>query len=168
MRRTRRATHPAASQPRPSRRIHQPAPSRRGKLREGASCPRCGASYHEGRWSWRGAPVESYPHVCPACERIATEYPAGVLHVAGGFAARHRDELVGLVRHVEERERCQHPIKRIVGIRDEDGGFAVETTDAKLAVALGRALHRAYAGTLEHPQTSLDKENLVRVHWTRP
>jgi NMD protein affecting ribosome stability and mRNA decay len=167
MRRARRPTHQAARQPRPSRRIYEGAPGQRAKLREGAVCPRCGASYHEGRWTWRGAPAESYEQVCPACARIETEYPAGVVHVSGGFARRHRGELEGLVRHVEERERAQHPLKRIVGIQDEAEGFAVETTDAKLAVALGRALHRAYAGRLEHPQTSLEKQNLVRVRWLR-
>jgi hypothetical protein len=46
-------------------------------------------------------------------------------------------------------------------------GFVAETTDGKLAHAIGRALHKAYAGKLEHTPTTAEKENLVRVRWLR-
>jgi hypothetical protein len=52
-------------------------------------------------------------------------------------------------------------------IEPEENGFVVETTDGELAQALRRALHKAYAGELEHPPTTADKENLVRVRWIR-
>jgi hypothetical protein len=146
------------------RRIHAEVP---GKLAEGARCPGCGASYRAGRWTWKSAPPVAYEHRCPACEAIATDYPAGVLHVGGDFAAAHRDELIALLRHVEERERADHPLKRIMSIEDEGSGFLVKTTDAKLVDALGRALKKAYAGRLVHPRTTAEKPNLVRVHWTR-
>lgn len=152
---------------RPSRRIHDEPPAKAGKLREIAACPKCGASYRNGRWTWETAPVGSYEHVCPACERIDGDYPAGILTVEGGFAASHRDDLIGLIHNVEERERTEHPLKRVMAIEDAAGGFVVKTTDAKLAEALGKALKSAYAGELEHPPTTSDKENLVRVHWTR-
>jgi len=164
MRRKRSSTHPAAGKPRPARRLPD-APA--GKLPELAACPRCGASYREGRWTWKTAPAGSYEQVCPACERIEAGYPAGVLHVAGAFAAAHRDDLIGLVRNVEERERGDHPLKRVMSIEDEGIGFVVQTTDAKLALALGRALEKAYDGHLEHPPTTADTENLVRVRWAR-
>jgi len=165
MRRQRSSGHPASGQPRPPRRTPEASPGRaRGKL---TGCPSCSASYREGRWTWTAAPVGSHEQVCPACERIAARYPAGVLHVGGGFATSHRDDLIGLIRNVEERERSQHPLKRVMAIEDEDGGFLVETTDAKLVQTLGRALRKAYAGRLEHPPTSSDRENLVRIRWTR-
>jgi NMD protein affecting ribosome stability and mRNA decay len=158
---------PKSRTPRPSRRIHDTPPDKTGKLRELAECPDCRASYRNGRWTWERAPVGSYEHVCPACERIRGDYPAGVLRIQGGFANSHRDELVGLIRNVEERERREHPLKRVMAIEEEGGGLEVKTTDAKLAESLGKALHHAYAGTLEQPPTSSDKENLVRVRWTR-
>jgi NMD protein affecting ribosome stability and mRNA decay len=105
--------------------------------------------------------------VCPACQRIAERYPAGILQVEGAFAAAHRDELIGLVRHVEERERSDHPLKRVMAIRKKKGGFVAETTDGKLARALGRAMSSAYAGELELPRTTADTENVVRVRWRR-
>lgn len=168
MARKRSTTHSAARQPRPARRIHDEAPgAAHGKLPEIAGCPRCGASYRDGRWTWQTPPVGSYEHVCPACERIAEDYPAGVLHVEGEFAASRRDELVGLIRNIEERERAEHPLKRIMAIVDEGSGFVVTVTDAKLVDSFGRALKSAYDGSLEHPPTTSDKENLVRVRWTR-
>lgn len=167
MARKRSKTHAAARNPRPARRIHEEAPGRAGKLPEMAGCPDCGASYRNGRWTWEEPPAGSYEHVCPACERIAGGYPAGVLHVDGGFVASHRDELVALVRHIEERERAEHPLKRIMAVTDEGSGLAVTVTDAKLAQTFGRALRSAYEGRLEHPPTTSDKENLVRVRWTR-
>jgi NMD protein affecting ribosome stability and mRNA decay len=152
---------------RPSRRIHEPGPDKKGKLRELAECPDCKASYRNGRWTWERAPVGSYAHVCPACERIAGDYPAGIVSISGTFQAAHRDEVEGLIRNVEERERGEHPLKRVMAIDAESDGLVVKTTDAKLAEALGKALHHAWAGTLDLPPTTTDKENLVRVRWTR-
>jgi len=164
MRRKRSTTHPGAGTPRSAHQIHEEKP---GKLPEIAACPRCGASYRGGRWTWKTAPAGAYERVCPACQRIADDYPAGVLHVGGRFAASHRDELLALLRHVEERERNEHPQKRIMAIADEDTGFAVSTTDAKLAESFGRALKRAYEGTLERSATTSERQNLVRVRWVR-
>jgi NMD protein affecting ribosome stability and mRNA decay len=168
MRRKRSSTHASAEQPRPKRRVAERATgSTRKKLPEATVCPECKASYHEGRWTWQSAPRGASEQICPACERISSRYPAGVLHVEGSFAAEHRDDLIGLVRNVEERERSKHPLKRVMRIEPTSKGFAVETTDAKLAQSLGRALHKAYAGKLEQPATTADKANLVRVRWVR-
>lgn len=157
-------THPAASTPRPPRRIHEEGP---GKLADLAVCPHCRASYRDGRWTWKAAPVGSYEHRCPACERIETKHWAGVVHVGGAFAAGHRDELLGLLRNIEERERAEHPLKRIGAIEDDDDGFAVTTTDGHLAQTFGRALEHAYDGKLEHSPTSAEQDELVRVRWRR-
>lgn len=167
MRRQRSPTHPAARSPRPPRRVPDVAAGSESKLPEGTACPRCEASYRKGRWTWKAAPAGSPEHMCPACERIEGRYPAGVLHVDGAYAAEHRDELIALLHHLEEHERLAHPLKRIMSIEDEAGGFVVETTDAKLAEALGRALHKAHAGSLEHPPTTAEKQNLVRIRWSR-
>jgi NMD protein affecting ribosome stability and mRNA decay len=166
MRRKRSTTHAAAKQPRPPR-----SPRKTGaapaKLPAATVCPGCGATYRKGRWTWQPAVSPARERTCPACERIADRYPAGVLQVEGRFAVAHRDDLVGLVRHVEQRERSRHPLKRIIQIAERRNGFVTETTDGKLAQALGRALHKAYAGKLEHPPTTADVENLVRVRWVR-
>ncbi len=164
MSRKRSKAHEAAATPRPPRRTHEEPP---GKLREIAACPDCGASYREGRWTWKTAPADAYPHVCPACERIAKDHPEGVIHVQGAFVASHGDELIGLIRHVEERERTEHPLKRVMAIEEEEGGLVVTLTDGSLASSLGRALHKAYGGDLDQPGTSAEQDALVRIRWSR-
>lgn len=164
MPRTRSKTHPAARKPRPRRRIHEEGAPKQPTV---TACPECGASYREGRWTWRRAPADARKRMCPACKRIADAYPAGELRVDGAFVRPHRAELVALLRHVEERQRSRHPLKRILAIRDAGNALRVLVTDAKLAPALGRGLKRAYAGTLELPPTTSERGNLVRVHWRR-
>lgn len=162
-----RSTPPPRRPQRPSRRIHDESPGDAPKLREIAECPECHASYRNGRWTWEAAPVGAYEHECPACERIRTDYPGGIVRLEGAFAAAHRDELVGLVHNVEERERSEHPLSRVMSIDEEDGALQVKTTEARLAEAVGRAVHSAYEGDLEMPPTSGDKQNLARVRWSR-
>lgn len=164
MPRKRSATHAAGSTPRPARRIHEETP---GKLPEIAGCPDCGASYREGRWTWKAPPAGSYEHVCPACERIGSNHPAGMVDLVGAFVEAHRDDLLGLLRNVEKRERDEHPLKRIMAITDQEQGIRVTTTDAKLAASLGRALKKAHEGQLDQPGTTSDTGNLVRVRWSR-
>jgi len=164
MPRERSKVHPAARQPRPRRRIHEEGAPKRPAV---AACPSCGASYREGRWTWRRAPADAVERRCPACERIADDYPAGELRIDGAFVAPHRNELIALLRRVEERERSRHPLKRIMAITDVKAGLRVTVTDEKLAPALGRSLKHAYAGDLEVPPTTSEQGNLVRVHWHR-
>lgn len=153
-----------ADAPRPAHRIHEERP---GKLRGPAVCPRCRASYRDGRWTWQPAPADAYEQTCPSCERIASEHPAGVVHLSGAFARTHRDELLRLLTNVEERESAEHPLKRIAKVADEEDGFSVSVTDGKLARSFGRALERAHEGRLEQPATTAEQDDLVRVRWTR-
>lgn len=167
MRRQRSKTHAAASLPRPKARAVRGDPyASRGKLSDPSACTECRAIYRAGRWVWGAPPADAAQVVCPACRRIADGYPAGVVELSGGYVASHREELERLARNVEERERSEHPLKRIASIEEKDGTLAIATTDAKLARGIGTALRRAHRGTLRVPPTS--RESLVRVLWTRP
>jgi hypothetical protein len=156
--------------PRPSRRIQEAGAGRgslrlRAKLHEPSACPDCRATYHKGRWTWRPAPADAPLHLCPACARIRDDYPDGYVLVSGAFARAHRSEIVNLARHVAEREKKEHPLKRLMGIAPEKAGFRIQVTERKLARSIGRALKHAYAGRLAQPR--VDAENLLRVHWSR-
>lgn len=168
MRHERSKTHPARSQPRPARRIHDEhhdVYGLPGKLTDPTVCSACGALYRDGRWTWVTAPAGSEEVTCPACRRIADGYPAGTLTVSGAFVAQHREELEHLIRNVEEREKSEHALKRIMVIEEEGDGFRVDTTDAKLARNIGTALHDAYRGTLALPPQQPGE--LARVKWQR-
>lgn len=168
MRRKRSKIHPAASQPRMDHvleSLEKDVYGLRGKLPEPTVCPTCGAMYHAGRWTWGAAPADAHRTACPACRRAADHYPAGIVTAEGAFALEHADEIQGLIRNLEEREKSEHPLKRIMGLRREEGALVVETTDARLARGIGEALHHAYRGALDYRFS--EAEAVLRVHWRR-
>jgi NMD protein affecting ribosome stability and mRNA decay len=168
MTRERSKIHPAASQPRMDRILQSQeadAYGLRGKLPDPTACSTCGALYRAGRWTWGAAPMDAHRTVCPACRRVADDYPAGIVTLSGPFVAGHREEIEGLVRNVEEREKAEHALKRVIAIRPEGDGLVVTTTDARLARGIGEAVHHAYQGELDYVFT--EAENVLRVSWSR-
>jgi NMD protein affecting ribosome stability and mRNA decay len=121
--------------------------------------------YRDGRWIWGAAPADAQRTECPACRRSADDYPAGIVTLRGAFAAEHREEIRSLLRHVEERERKEHALKRIMAIREDGDALVVTTTDWRLARGIGEALHHAYQGELD--QRFTEAENVTRVDWER-
>ena len=168
MSRNRSKTHPAANQPRTDRVLHSQEHDvygMRGKLPEPTACSGCGAIYRAGRWAWGSPPVDAHRAECPACRRIADNYPAGIVSVGGEFAAAHSAEIQSLAKNLEEREKKEHPLKRIMAIREEAPGLVITTTDARLARGIGEALSHAYHGELDY--TFSEAENVMRVSWER-
>jgi len=167
MRRSRSKTHAGASQPRESA---SNKPSRKdpyvtkAKLSEPASCA-CGLSYRRGRWVRGRGATQSKRVTCPACQRVADRYPAGIVSLSGAHLRAHREEIEHLIRHVEQREQRNHPLKRVMAMRATRGGLEVTTTDAKLARAIGVALRRAHHGELDYDWSAV--ESVMRVSWSR-
>jgi NMD protein affecting ribosome stability and mRNA decay len=137
----------------------------REKWPEPTCCPDCGAIFHRGRWQWGPAPTDAAAHLCPACQRIRDHLPAGQLTLSGDFYGAHRDEILHLVRHVEAKERAEHPLERIMNIAENDDRTVVTFTDTHLAHAIGGALRHAYHGDLDSQWT--DEGDLLRVAWRR-
>lgn len=135
------------------------------KLREPVYCPQCSAVYREGSWRWADIPKDAREEPCPACHRVNDHYPAGFVTLQGAFFMTHRSEIMSLVHHEAQRERLEHPLKRVMGVEDRDESALITTTDIHLARALGEAVHRAYQGELEFHYNPA--ENLLRVHWSR-
>lgn len=134
------------------------------KLAEPTWCPDCGAVFEQGRWQWKERLSSKAPqHRCPACQRIHDDQPAGFVTIEGDFLRAHRDELLHLITHRADHVKAEHPLQRVMAIRDQGDGLLVTTTDLHLARDIGEALHRAHHGEL-HLQYSAD-ETLVRVHW---
>jgi hypothetical protein len=137
----------------------------KSKLADPTGCPECGACFREGRWTWRAAPAEAPRETCPACRRIQDDYPGGYVTLEGEFVRDHEEEILGLARNVEERERSEYPLQRLMGIAKQEGGLLITTTDAHLANAIATALRHAYQGELD--STWAKGESLLRATWRR-
>lgn len=136
------------------------------KLADPTACPKCGATYRTGRWTWEKAPPDAPRTDCPACRRIADDYPGGWVTLKGAFFAEHRTEILARVVARETHEKAEHPLQRIIAF-DERGPAetVVTTTDPHLARNIAEALKAAYKGTV-----ALDYspgENRVRATWER-
>jgi NMD protein affecting ribosome stability and mRNA decay len=128
-------------------------------------CPSCKASFTAGRWTWDKAPSDAHELLCPACQRIQDEFPAGYVTIKGAFLAEHKDEIVSLIHSHEKKEKAERPLHRIMAIDEKRDGLEVTTTDSHLARGIAEALHGAYKGELKL-RYSRD-ENLLRAVWKR-
>jgi NMD protein affecting ribosome stability and mRNA decay len=137
----------------------------KGKLKEPAVCPQCGAVFHKGRWTWAARPAGAQEAVCPACHRINDKYPKGMLTLKGPYFAANRAEILNLARNEEAREKQEHPLARLMAIEERPEGTVILTTDSHLPRRIGEALHHAHDGDLSF-HYDVD-EQFVRVHWTR-
>lgn len=136
------------------------------KLHEPTRCSGCGAVYRDGRWCWVDVePAEPHESLCPACRRIQDRYPAGEVVISGTFAAIHADEVLGLVRNIEQAETSEHPLHRIMDIQKDEHDVVITTTDIHLPRRIGHALEDAWDGEL---LTHYDKGGyFMRVIWRR-
>ena len=145
--------------------VHDPYFSKR-KLSEPAYCPECRAIYQAGRWVWGALSTDANITLCPACQRIKDHCPAGFLTLSGEFLRDHSENILQLLRNVEQREKAEHPLKRLMAlVNNADGSIEATFTDPHLAKAIGKAIRDAYKGQLEYRYQA--GEYLLRVKWTR-
>ena len=137
----------------------------RQKWHEPTKCPVCGSVFTAGRWTWEIAPPNAESVLCPACRRIEEDYPAGIVRLTGEFFVVHRKEILHLVRNIEAQEEQEHPLERIMTVRDTDDGVEITTTGTHLARRFGDALKRAYRGALSVQY--VENEKRVRIDWSR-
>ena len=135
------------------------------KWPEPTVCTECGALFEKGRWSWKTPSGEANRAVCPACRRIADNYPAGIVEIKGPFLEEHREEILSLIRNIEKHEKATHPMERIAMIIDENEHTVVTTTGVHVARRLGDALSHSYRGDLSFRYREDTKT--IWVNWER-
>ena len=144
--------------------VHDPYMSKL-KLHEPTVCPNCNAVFHKGRWTWSDIPPQAHKEVCPACHRINDKIPAGFLNLSGSFLTDHKTEILNLVHNIENREKQEHPLKRIMNIQEIEDGLLVSFTDPHLTRSAGEAIHHAYEGKMDFEYSK--GEYMLRVNWQR-
>jgi hypothetical protein len=83
----------------------------------------------------------------------------------GEFFDAHRGEILNLVSNVEEQEKGERPLERIMTISNEKGHTVVTTTGIHIARRIGEALSRSYKG--DYTFQYADGEKNIRVYWQR-
>ena len=136
-----------------------------GKPAHDAVCPECRAVFRQGRWAWGDAPKHAAHEFCPACLRIRDRFPGGFVTLKGAFVEAHREELRQLVHAREEHEKAEHPLERLMAVKEMPNAIEISTTGTHLARTIASAVKSAYDGHLN--TRYLSDENLVRVVWTR-
>jgi NMD protein affecting ribosome stability and mRNA decay len=140
--------------------------------KEIAVCTGCKAIYKNKRWYMEEDETAKISRemaenevVCPACQRIHDDNPAGIVTFAGDYLVDHEVEILNTIKNEAEKARNKNPLARIMEIRQEGNVMTIRTTDDKLAQKLGRNIYKAHSGSLEY-QWSKDN-NFVRVNWKR-
>jgi hypothetical protein len=72
---------------------------------------------------------------------------------------------MNLVHNYEEREKAEHPLKRIMGTDEQAEGIEISFSDAHLARGIGDAIHHAYEGDIDYQYTKEDI--MLRITWER-
>jgi len=137
---------------------------REGKKRsEPSVCSECGAVFAGGRWAWTEVPEGAVKVVCPACQRIMDDYPAGYVELKGDFFEQRREEILNLVNNEEKLEKGEHPMERIMKVMQQADHTLITTTGVHMARRIGESVVRAYQGNLDY--TYGDNEKTIRVQW---
>ncbi len=165
---TGRAKHPGQKKDRP-RGVTQRNPEvyRKAAKPSGAQrCTDCGLVEYRGRWS-RRAPgrLRLADGLCPACRRVRERYPAGTVRVPKELCGE-REALVRQIRNVEKAEAAEHPLERLMDVKESGGGLVVTTTGVHLAREIAHHLGKQF-----HRKPRLryaEGESLVRVDWEPP
>ncbi len=140
--------------------------------KEIAVCTGCKALYKNKRWFPKedesakiSRDMVKYEVICPACQRIEDDNPAGIVTFSGNYLVEHELEILNIIKNEAEKTSIKNPLARIMEIRQEGNVMTIRTTDDKLAQKLGTNIYKAHSGNLEY-QWSKDY-NFVRVNWSR-
>ncbi len=138
------------------------------KYPEPTVCPRCRLVYRNGRWQ---PPQEDPPEektnesYCPACRRELDLLPGGLLYLSGDYLDQHRTEILNIAQNQASSAASQRPLQRIMWIEEDGSDTEIATTNAHLALRIGKAIESACKGTLDIKHAHGDQ--LVRVYWKR-
>ncbi|MFA5839083.1 MAG: hypothetical protein WC890_00325 [Candidatus Margulisiibacteriota bacterium] len=89
----------------------------------------------------------------------------GLIRISGTFLLDHSEEILNLIKHEGRIWEADNATAKLTKIEKADDGYTVETNNHKLALHIGKCLHKAYKG--EHEYKFLKDEKFVEVDWKR-
>jgi len=125
------------------------------------TCPDCHATFEHGRWQWKETTLSGF-RVCPACERMRDQSPAGVVTIEGAFPRSHRGAIMDRIRHLCDRAYLEQPLDRLMRIDEDDDIIRLATTSEHLARSIASALHASWHGTLH---VAPDAAGVPHITW---
>ncbi len=137
------------------------------KLKSPAHCTTCGVIYEHGRWAWPGPEkkTEGEEILCPACKRIEADDPGGLLVLEGTFWPMHQTEILNLLHNVEQQDKKNFPLHRIMSAAADGNAMVVAATDPHLVQRMNDALTSAYNGQADVKHDT--DEYFMQVNWFR-
>lgn len=134
-------------------------------IHEPSMCTECGATYINGRWTWKEIDAKTHDTLCPACRRTFDKYPAGYIEIKGKFFSRHSKEISNLIKNTEKLEMTERPLERIMTNSSNKNKTILTTTGIHIARRIGEALFRSYQGEYNFQYAAGEKS--IRVYWER-
>ena len=143
--------------------VHHDAYHAVAKPRHALVCEDCGIVCHGGRWYWGEPPPGKVRScVCPACRRVRHRHPASWLR-APWRALGPRREVLDQIRNICEAERVEHPLERVMAIKDVDGDLLITTTGLHIARCIASGLQRRLH---RRPSMSYGDDYELRMSWS--
>ncbi|GAB63453.1 conserved hypothetical protein [Candidatus Jettenia caeni] len=135
-------------------------------------CKDCTAVYQNKKWFLDPKLYEKKKAMktvnwvtCPACKKIKENVPGGIVKLKGDFLKEHKQEIMNLIRHEDERSKTYNPLKRIMKIQEKNNEIEIHTTTGTLAQRIGSILFKAYDGEVEYKKH--ENMKFIRVEWRR-
>jgi hypothetical protein len=137
-------------------------------------CQSCGAVFVKRHWIVAGTlrarvltrKAAIIRTTCDACRMVADGTHRGELRISGDFFVEHRGDVEHLLKNEVARGLADNPLSRIVRWTPVGSGeLTVTTTTENLAQKLGRALNKAFQGTVHYEFSHENK--FAHVTWTR-
>lgn len=117
-------------------------------------CTRCGAQYYLKHWHsfnqslLQPQPIELRKTLCPGCFRVANNIWHGTVVLQGDLLVFHSQELMALVQRVSHECWLDNPTSRLYAVIAQNDRIQMKTTTEWLATRIGKALRKAYKGSL--------------------
>ncbi len=134
------------------------------------TCIKCGAAYRLKHWhSFDQSLLQQQPlglksAVCPGCFRVANNIWHGTVVLQGDVIASAPKAVMSLVERVSHECWLDNPTSRLYAVVAQNDRIQMKTTTEWLATRIGKALKKAYKGSLLIKGSS--DRRTVDVRWS--